>query len=70
MEVVIHLPDDIAQRLQAQWGDVSRYVLECIARAWYRSGELNEEQLQRLLGYDTRLRGHAFLKEHKIPLRP
>ena len=70
MEVVIHLPDDIAQRLQAQWGDVSRYVLESVARAWYQSGALNEEQLQCLLGYDTRLRVHAFLKEHKIPLRP
>ena len=28
-----------------------------------------EEQLQRFLGYDTRLRVHAFLKEHNIPLR-
>ena len=41
MEVVIHLPDDIALRLQARWGDVARYVLECVARAWYQSGELN-----------------------------
>jgi len=55
--------------IQAQWEDVSRYVLESVARAWYRSGVLNEEQLQRFLGYDTRLRVHAFLKEHDIPLR-
>jgi len=69
MEVIIHLPDDIVQHLQVQWGDGSRYVLECIAREWYRSGDLNEEQLQRLLGYDTRVQVHAFLKEHEIPLR-
>jgi len=70
MEVIIHLPDDIAQHLQARYGDVARYVLECVARAGYREGVLNEEHLQRLLGYDTRIQVHAFLKEHEIPLRP
>ena len=43
---------------------------QCVARAGYQDGVLNEEQLPRLLGYDTRLQVHAFLKEHKIPLRP
>jgi hypothetical protein len=70
MEVVIHLPDDIAQHLQARWGDVARYVLECVACAGYRDGVLNEEHLQRLLGYDTPVQVHAFLQEHPIPPRP
>ena len=69
MEVIIHLPDDIAQRVQAQCEDVSRYVLESVALAWYRSRELSEEQVRRLLGYDTRLEVHAFLKDHGVPLR-
>ncbi len=69
MEVVIHLPDDIAQQVQAQWEDVPRHVLESLALAWYQSGELNEEQVRRLPGYSTRLRVHAFLKEHCVPLR-
>lgn len=69
MGVAIHLPDDIAQRVQAQWKDVPRHVLESLTLAWYQSGELNEEQLRRLLGYSTRLRVHAFLKEHDVPLR-
>jgi hypothetical protein len=69
MEVAIHLPDDIAQQVQARWEDVRRHVLESLALAWYQSGELNEEQLRRLLGYRTRLRVHAFLKEHGVPLR-
>jgi Uncharacterised protein family (UPF0175) len=69
MEVVIHIPDDIAQHLQAQRGDIARYVLECVACAGYRDGVLNEEHLQRLLGYDTLVQVHAFLKEHDIPLR-
>ena len=55
--------------LQARWGDVARYVLECVAWAWYQSGELNEEELQRFLGYDTRLQVHVFLRQHGLPLR-
>jgi hypothetical protein len=27
------------------------------------------EQVRRLLGYETRLEVHAFLKEHDVPLR-
>jgi hypothetical protein len=69
MEIVIHLPDDMAQRVQAQWEDVPRHVLESLALAWYQSGELSEEQVRRLLGYETRLEVHGFLKEHDVPLR-
>jgi Uncharacterised protein family (UPF0175) len=69
MEVAIHLPEDIAQHVQKHWEDVPRHVLESLALVWYQSGELNEEQLRRLLGYRTRLRVHAFLKEHGVPLR-
>jgi len=47
---------------------VPRHVLESLALAWHQSGELNEEQVRRLLGYNTRLRVHAFLKEHDVPL--
>lgn len=69
MEIAIYLPDDIAQRVQAQWEDVPRHVLESLALAWYQSGELSEEQVRRLLGYETRLEVHGFLKEHDVPLR-
>jgi hypothetical protein len=69
MEVAIHLPDDIAQQVRAQWEDVPRHVPESLALAWYQSSELNEEQLRRLLGYSTHLRVHALLKEHSVSLR-
>jgi uncharacterized protein UPF0175 len=69
MEVSIHLPDDIIPRDQTQWEDVPRHVLESLALAWYQSGELSEEQVRRLLGYNTRLEVHAFLKNHDVPLR-
>ena len=69
MEVSIYLPDDIIPQGQAQWEDLPRHVLESLALAWYQSGELSEEQVRRLLGYETRLEVHAFLKEHGVPLR-
>ena len=69
MEITIDLPDDIARQVQKQWGDIPRHVLESLALAWYQSGELNEEQVRHLLGYRTRLRVHAFLKDHGVPLQ-
>jgi hypothetical protein len=69
MEIVIDLPDDIARHIQEKQGDMPRHVLESLALAWYQSGELNEEQVRRLLGYRTRIRVHAFLKEHGVPLQ-
>ena len=69
MEIVIDLPDDIARYVQEKWGDMPRHVLESLALAWYQAGELNEEQVRRLLGYRTRVRVHAFLKDHGVPLQ-
>jgi len=34
MEVTLHIPDDIAKRLSAGGGDVSRRALEAIALIW------------------------------------
>ena len=69
MEIVIDLPDDIARQVQEKQADMPRHVLESLALAWYQAGDLNEEQVRRLLGYNTRLRVHAFLKEHSVPLQ-
>jgi hypothetical protein len=69
MDVTIHLSKDIIPRDHAQWADVPRHVLESLALASYRSSEFSEEQVRRLLGYETRLEVHAFLKDHGVPLR-
>ncbi len=69
MDIAIHLPDDVATHLQVAQPDMPRHVLESLAVAWYQSGELNEEQIRRLLGYRTRLQVHAFLAAHGVPLR-
>jgi hypothetical protein len=67
MEVAIHLPDDIAAAMP--WTDVTRHIVEQIALAGYQEGWLSEEQVRRLLGYDTRLDVHGFLADHDVPLR-
>ena len=68
MEVAIHLPDDIAHRLQEKWGqDIPRHVLESVALECFRERILGESQLRRLLGFETRFEVHAVLKQHAVP---
>ena len=67
MEVAIHLPDDVAASVP--WEDVPRHILEQIALEGYGEGWLSEEQVRRLLGYETRLDVHGFLKDHGVYLR-
>ena len=67
MEVTINLPEDVAQRLQAQWGDVSRHVLEELVLDGYRARILGESDIRRLLGFETRFEVHDFLCEHHVP---
>jgi hypothetical protein len=67
MEIAIYLPDDMAQEIT--WQDIPRPVLKQIALEGYQDGHLSEEQVRRLLGSETRLEVHGFLKEHDVPLR-
>ncbi len=54
MEVTLHIPDDVAQRLSASGGDLSRRALEAFALGEYKAGRLTEAQLRKLLGFQTR----------------
>ena len=64
MDVAIHLPEDVAAALP--WEDVSRHILEQIALEGYQERWLSEAQIRRLLGYDTRMEVHGFLKDHGV----
>jgi len=68
MEITIHIPEDLARSLGQASGDLSRRTLEALAIDGYRSGELTEEQVRRILGYDTRMQVHEFLKAHDVYL--
>ena len=67
MEVAIHLPEDVAAAMP--WDDVPRHILEQIALEGYSEGWLAEEQVRRLLGYETQLEVHGFLADHDVPLQ-
>jgi predicted HTH domain antitoxin len=66
MQIILELPDDVG--LQAQVKDLPRALLNSFALEGYRSGTLTEEQVRRLLGFETRMEVHGFLKDHGIYL--
>ncbi len=61
MEVTLHIPD-IAKQLSATRADVPRRVLETIALEGYRAEQLSESGFHQMLGFETRMEVHAFLK--------
>jgi hypothetical protein len=69
MQVTVDVPEDILRALEGQWPDLSRQALEAIAVEGYRTGALTESQVRRLLDFNSRFEVHAFLKEHRVPLR-
>ena len=69
MRVTIDLPDDISAALEDRWRNIPRQALEALAVEGYRTGALSENQVRRLLGFESRFDVHALLKEHRVPLR-
>ena len=67
MEVTLHIPDDIAKRLSAAGGDVSRRALEAVALEGYREQTLTLYQVSEMLGL-SRVETEDFLGQHHVPL--
>ena len=67
MEVTLHIPDDIAKRLSAACGDVSRRALEALALEGYREHGLTLYQVSEMLDL-SRVETEDFLGQHHIPL--
>ena len=68
MTIHLNIPEDVARNLSAHGGDLSRLAVESLALEGYRSRALSEEQVRRLLGFESRFEVHAFLKKHSVPL--
>jgi uncharacterized protein UPF0175 len=66
MNLTVEIPDDLAVRLNAAGGDLSRRALEALALEEYKSGHLTEDELRRLLGFGTRYQLDGFLKAHGV----
>jgi hypothetical protein len=69
MRVTLDLPDDISAALEQRWRNIRRHALEALAVEGYRTGALPENQVRRLLGFESRFDVYAILKEHRVPLR-
>ena len=68
MRIGVDLLEDIAVRLEAKWGDLSKAAREAIAIEGYRSGALSQDQVQRLLGLASRWEVDALLKRAGVYL--
>jgi hypothetical protein len=66
MNLIVEIPDDVAQRLAAAGGDLSRRALEALAIEEYKRGRLTKPELRRLLGFETSIELDAFLRAHEV----
>jgi hypothetical protein len=66
MDVTLHIPDDLAQRLKAASGDLSRRALEALALEEYKLGHLTAGELRRLLGFGAQEDVDVFLTVHGV----
>jgi len=68
MNIELHIPDDAARLLAAQYADLPRTALEALALEGYRSMRLSDGHLREMLGFTSRMQVHAFLKAHGVHL--
>ena len=66
MELTVQIPDDLAQRLSAAGGDLSRRALEALVSEEYKQGHLTKPDLRRMLGFETSDQIDSFLKSHDV----
>jgi hypothetical protein len=66
MNLTVEIPDDLAGRLSAGGGDLSRRALEAFGAEEYRNGRISKAELRGLLGITTRYELDGFLKAHEV----
>ena len=66
MTITLEIADELASALAAPGEDLSRTVLEAIALDGYRSDRLSEADIRQLLGFETVMEVHGFLKAHGV----
>lgn len=68
MTVTVEIPEKLVEAFASNVADMSRAVLEAMALEGYRRKLLGESQMRPLLGFETRMEVHGFLKEHGVYL--
>jgi hypothetical protein len=69
MQITLNIPDEIARQVASEGKDPARVALEALALEGYRSELLSESAVRQMLGLETRMQVHAFLKQHGVYLR-
>jgi len=68
MFIQIALPDDFANILKENWGDLEHKMLEMLAIEAYKEGSISAGKVRELLGMSTRLEVDVFLKAKGVDL--
>jgi Uncharacterised protein family (UPF0175) len=68
MEIVLHIPDDIAADIRKAKGqDIARHILEAYVIQAYQQQELGTAHLRHLLSFETSDEFEDFLAAHNVP---
>jgi len=65
MNLTVHIPDDLAERLGSA-KELERRALEGLALEEYKLGHLSKAELRQLLGIESRYELDGFLKAHDV----
>lgn len=68
MQITLNIPDQLARQVASEGQDPARVALEALALEGYRSERLSESAVRQMLGFETRMEVHAFLKHHGVYL--
>ena len=66
MEIILKIPDELARQVAAEGKDPARVALEALALEGYRAERLSESGVRKMLGFETRMEVHEFLKKHGV----
>lgn len=66
MQVIVDVPDGIAEQLVPKGVDLARTMLEDRMAQAYREGRLTIDELRRALNFETRFEVEPFLLKHNI----
>ena len=66
MTITVEIPDRVADALSSEGKDPARVLLEAMALEGYRAEQLTEADLKDLLGFETRMEVHEFLKRRGV----
>ena len=68
MQITFTVPDSVAGHVAPEGKSPSQAALEALALEGYRTERLSESEVRQMLGFETRMQVHAFLKEHNVYL--